>query len=565
MNDSIQKQKIVIVHIKGSNAGKKSEFSVEHFQEIEIGRDPNSDMIFDPNQDDLVSRKHAKIINEGGVFKIVDLDSQNGTFLDGQKVFEEAVIFSGARIQLGAGGAEFEFTLDPLPKNHVKPTRVEQSIPKPTRLQTAFSSDQPNFEAGLEDVDNMDGFGNGGSVGKETLIREVSKAKASNRRLILTVFSVFTILLVLGISYFNYNQKTIPVVTNPGETKPNYLSSEDIASKYRDAIVYINATWQLTTSNGTPLYHLYVSDRNNSYNPVPCYYLNENYEIYPFLVAEGSKIFTKYGSNVSVPISNKVSGTGFVITQKGHILTNRHIIAPWQNPISMSRFRAGRFVYLTKDGLEIDWEKVAYPSDFNNKWRPDDISPLRNVLSTSSIEGELRDCSVQFPGDKHHNRAEVLSIANEHDVAIVKIDVLKELTSVSLAEEDNYHLLQQGEDIFVMGYPSLSPGIVGFVVGKDAGGSKTRIIEIKMPSMSKGIVSKIIRGDNNSSTFEKILFKDADYIQLDMNVLGPGSSGGACFNKKGEVIGIYTGYYQDQVAAFPIAVPIKFAHELTQM
>ena len=51
-----------------------------------------------------VSRKHAKIINEDGVYKIVDLGSSNGTYIardgDFQKV-DEAEINSGDEIALG--------------------------------------------------------------------------------------------------------------------------------------------------------------------------------------------------------------------------------------------------------------------------------------------------------------------------------------------------------------------------------------------------------------------------------------------------------------------------------
>jgi DNA-binding NtrC family response regulator len=51
--------------------------------EIVIGRDPTCAVVLD---DHAVSRQHARIVNEGGVFRVVDLDSRNGTFVDGERV-----------------------------------------------------------------------------------------------------------------------------------------------------------------------------------------------------------------------------------------------------------------------------------------------------------------------------------------------------------------------------------------------------------------------------------------------------------------------------------------------
>lgn len=59
-----------------------------------------------------VSRKHAKVVEEDGVFKIIDLGSSNGTFVlrngDFERV-EEAELSSGMEIALG--NARFVFHL----------------------------------------------------------------------------------------------------------------------------------------------------------------------------------------------------------------------------------------------------------------------------------------------------------------------------------------------------------------------------------------------------------------------------------------------------------------------
>ncbi len=65
-----------------------------------VGRTSSND-IFIP--DKPVSRKHAEIDHEGGVFYIRDLGSKNGTKLDGQMVSDEgAKLYDGAKIELSS-------------------------------------------------------------------------------------------------------------------------------------------------------------------------------------------------------------------------------------------------------------------------------------------------------------------------------------------------------------------------------------------------------------------------------------------------------------------------------
>ncbi|MBX7080929.1 MAG: LuxR C-terminal-related transcriptional regulator [Nannocystaceae bacterium] len=63
-----------------------------------IGRTSGAELVLD---DDGVSRRHAKlVIGDEGVVNIIDLDSTNGTFLNGARV-DMAVVREGDRIQIG--------------------------------------------------------------------------------------------------------------------------------------------------------------------------------------------------------------------------------------------------------------------------------------------------------------------------------------------------------------------------------------------------------------------------------------------------------------------------------
>ncbi len=62
--------------------------------------------------DQSVSSAHAKIQLREGIWVLVDLDSTNGTFVDGDPVSGEAPIAPGAVIRFGEVSVVFESTKD---------------------------------------------------------------------------------------------------------------------------------------------------------------------------------------------------------------------------------------------------------------------------------------------------------------------------------------------------------------------------------------------------------------------------------------------------------------------
>lgn len=65
--------------------------------DVFIGRDPNCDIHL---TESAVSRRHCVIKNVGQDYQVVDLESSNGTFVDGEKV-QECVLSHGQRIRVG--------------------------------------------------------------------------------------------------------------------------------------------------------------------------------------------------------------------------------------------------------------------------------------------------------------------------------------------------------------------------------------------------------------------------------------------------------------------------------
>lgn len=79
---------------------------------LRIGRSAENDIIL--HDEPLVSARHIEIRCAAGVYKLCDLESTNGTYLNGERI-TECVIQAPASIRLGASGPELDFVLENAP------------------------------------------------------------------------------------------------------------------------------------------------------------------------------------------------------------------------------------------------------------------------------------------------------------------------------------------------------------------------------------------------------------------------------------------------------------------
>jgi pSer/pThr/pTyr-binding forkhead associated (FHA) protein len=85
---------------EGPDKGKTYEFA----QAAILGRLDSNDV---PIRDGKASREHAKIYRQGQQFAIVDLNSSNGTFVNGQKITKR-VLEPGDEVSIGMVHLRFE-------------------------------------------------------------------------------------------------------------------------------------------------------------------------------------------------------------------------------------------------------------------------------------------------------------------------------------------------------------------------------------------------------------------------------------------------------------------------
>jgi hypothetical protein len=114
MEDAMAGGQYRLVVRQGPNPGQIYELDKK---EIIIGRDIANDIVLN---DAEVSRRHAHLIQEGNRYTIEDLNSTNGTYIDGQRLIGPHVLATGEIIMFGDNvGVVFEG----------EPTRTDETVP----------------------------------------------------------------------------------------------------------------------------------------------------------------------------------------------------------------------------------------------------------------------------------------------------------------------------------------------------------------------------------------------------------------------------------------------------
>jgi MoxR-like ATPase len=138
-----------IVLTEGDYKGREVELSIN---EVIIGRDEECNL---PLNDSKVSRRHAKLYCENGVWHLADLDSANGTTLNNQPV-KISVLRENDVVSIGA--TTFTFKKNSVPEVAVvapaaaAPTAKPEVKPEPKAAPEAVKSAAPGMMASAEDL-----------------------------------------------------------------------------------------------------------------------------------------------------------------------------------------------------------------------------------------------------------------------------------------------------------------------------------------------------------------------------------------------------------------------------
>jgi hypothetical protein len=147
----------VIRHVGGSKIHRVEQFPLDVYSEITLGRSRAATIQFDPVADDAVSRNHAVITVVDGdspSFALSDLNSSNGTFLNGKRVTGAVELLPTDQIELGQDGPKFVFDVQPRPENLAARTRIIVASKRtltdpPPAAKPAAPAEPPTPEAAI--------------------------------------------------------------------------------------------------------------------------------------------------------------------------------------------------------------------------------------------------------------------------------------------------------------------------------------------------------------------------------------------------------------------------------
>ena len=538
--------RIIIRHISGSKINQIDEFPLDNFKEITFGRASSNDLSFDPDIDDVVSRQHGKItVDNLDPMKITihDLGSRNGTFVNGEKIEKDKELFLGDVVKLGINGPEFQFDIFPKQKDYMKKTRVLETI-TPASKPTKISESMP---VGKDEVkDEKTG------VGRETVERIVVQTQKKSRTILFSALAV-ALILIIAIGYVFWPET--PVVEAPKlPEKFNKMTPTEIAEANSDKVVYIEVGWKMTyTVTGEDVYHLYLKDGKSFH---AAFLQLPDGSIEPWLV----KSSDDYKTPQSQLIGGLHTGSGFVVSEEGFILTNRHVAASWMTAYHFPKEAFPGILYEIKDGKPVKTKYQVGPQDVFD-WVPISAKFFgRGIASGKILEGKNMYLDVTFNGNDLRIPATVARISNKHDVSMIKIDLPESLPKVRL--KDRHSDIKAGEEVVVMGYPAVSPDEFIKQNSQDVFNRNPHWIKVPTVTVTNGNISKVING-NSKMNSNKYFSSFGDVYQLTINATGGGNSGGPMFDSDGNVIGIYFAGKQDYNGTkISFAVPIKYGIEL---
>ena len=600
--------RIVIRHITGAKANQVDQIDLEGLVELTIGRDPSCNVAFELPRDDYVSRRHAAIrIENGDHFKLIDLDSRNGTLLNGNAVKGEVELSPADIIELGAEGPKFSFDVQPRPAHFMTRTRLlpkgvgatrvlvpsDRSASKPAPAVIPGTAATPAAAAIPAQPETR-------PIGHNTVFGMMAAQQSRTNRNWMYILAGVLLIIAAGGGGLYYHSKTeaehaaaeldkqaeelraqkaaaaVEAATQEAALQAQKeaaekgvrkakedaqlaiksavgISPREIARKYGNAVVMIELQWRLfDRSSGKQLYHraITVKDRR-----VPAYIHVGNNKFVRWLTTEDE-------NQTNFPLFGAGKGTGFVISNQGYIMTNKHVAAGW----SVS-YDTDRDVDVGL-GFDIDSQGRNSPFVFDpsshpelKSWLPERGPLFRPeapiLIGVREFEGRNDRLDVRFPGSPLRLAARLMRISMESDVAEIKVDAEQPLASIELSDG---HVAPVGELVTVLGYPFFSKNSQAVIRSTELGDKSQHVELVPEPTVTTGNIALITTGVR--STGGSTTIGPGDTYQLTVPS-SSGNSGGPVFDHTGKVIGIFT--YATSRETTTYAIPIKFGLELLKV
>lgn len=306
-------------------------------------------------------------------------------------------------------------------------------------------------------------------------------------------------------------------------------SPREIVARNAAAVVQIHTRWGLLDpATQKPLHQRRGSVRlADGVTPeVPFYIRTADGRVLPWIVAGNA-------AGPSAPIEQALSGSGFLASADGRVITNRHVATPWMEPFE----GAAGALFEIQDGQA----RLIGPCDGRTHWIPGRDGYGQGGQGPTVLHRH----EVRFENGAQAVEAHVASTSGRHDVSVMRLSKPPAAVQpVALDAADG--AIRRGDRVVVLGFPAV------------AGSDQTAV------TLSEGAVGNILRrpADQDAGQAPDAGAPLGDVYQLTINSTGGGNSGGPVFNDRGEVVAIFFAGRELAGARVTFAVPIRYATEL---
>lgn len=245
------------------------------------------------------------------------------------------------------------------------------------------------------------------------------------------------------------------------------------------------------------------------------------------------------------------SGTGFIVTPDGYIVTNAHVVTTDEEQMKQEFVSNATYEIVNAD-VQLWLDEIV--SAFGVSPTDDQINAFYQMyydlyaqnMTVNNIQGDFQ-CYMGnvTPGSDVSAKALTMDLRKVgesipgKDVAILKIDKTN-LPTVTLGDDA---AIKTGDQVYAMGYPGIA--------------TVTEVLNIEQALQEPTLTSGIISAKKEMSGGWSVLQTDAD--------IHGGNSGGPLFNPSGEVVGINTFGMIDETgtaaSGMNFAVPISIARQ----
>jgi S1-C subfamily serine protease len=553
--EEVRQLRVVLTHLSGPLAGETHSIDKTRFV---VGGGPESDVRLDP---DPASVPQAEIFQDNFEYYLRDLGSGAGTFVNDSQV-GEVILLDGDQLQFGPDGPRLRLRVEAADGEIRKPVRiaVRDSVRKagrlgatPARTVSGVLREMPRAlarettsraRAVLMGVVALSLLVSGavlvqGVVSRRRLEREVVRVRtesASARRSLEGLRAELAeerrkVASLLAEHEEKTSHQVAALLEQERVLRERLSEAEASASSRGREITELRRSLAINTrriaeqEHERTLAERVIRDKAGGVALVEGAYSFCDAEGKPLRelvvekgaprsLSEGEGLYTTAGSG---PVHRKgYTGTAFLVSDRGDLLTNRHVAEPW--------------------------------------WHDDEAEEL----AEKGFRPRLESLKAYFPALTDPVPLEVVRVSAKADVALVRGDLAGKRLPVLQIEKDPRKTLP-GQPVILIGYPTgldallarLDEKVVDPIVAAVEGDEEKISAELARRHLIRPLATQGHLGD----ILENRLTYDASTAL--------GGSGGPVFNQRGKVIGI-NAMFLPEFGGASFGVPISFARELLE-